>query len=93
MRKQLWYPVFLFLLCLLLCGCAKKIGLSGAEIKDSDQSIAAVVTPEDLALLDGMENLVSAGFSGSACYKEILKWSEVHPREDVRYTLPFPGNI
>ena len=93
MRKRFWYPVFLFLLCLLLSGCAKKIGLSGAEIKDSDQSVTAVVTPEDLALLDGMENLVSADFSGSACYKEILKWSEEHPRVDVRYTVPFPGNI
>ena len=96
MKKRFLYPVFfsfLILLCLLFCGCAKKIGLSGAEIKDSDQSITAVVTPEDLALLDGMENLVSADFSGSACYKEILKWSEEHPWVDVRYTVPFPVNI
>ena len=96
MKKRFLYPVlfsFLILLCLLLCGCAKKIVLSSAEIKDSDQNIAAVVTPEDLALLDGMKNLVSADLSGSTCYREILKWSEEHPQVQIRYTVLFPGNI
>ena len=96
MKKRFLYPVlfsFLILLCLLLCGCAKKIVLSSAEIKDSDQNIAAVVTPEDLALLDGMKNLVSADLSGSTCYREILKWSEEHPQVEIRYTVLFPGNI
>ena len=96
MKKRFLYPVlfsFLILLCLLLCGCAKKIVLSSAEIKDSDQNIAAVVTPEDLALLDTMKNLVSADLSGSTCYREILKWSEEHPQVQVSYTVLFPGNI
>ena len=82
------------LLCLLfLCGCAKKVTLSSTVVKDDAQSIAAVVTPEDLALLDGFESLVSADFSGSTCYAELLDWAEQHPMVEVRYTVDFPGDV
>ena len=79
------------LLCLLLCGCAKKIVLSGTTVKDNAQSISAVVTPEDLALLDGIETLVSADFSGSTCYAELADWAAQHPLVEVRYTVTFPN--
>ena len=65
MKKRFAYLLLLVLFCLLLCGCTKKIVLSSTGVTDSDQSITAVVTPEDLALLEGMENLASADFSGS----------------------------
>ena len=91
-RKRL---VLLFLLSalLLLCGCAKSVELSSGEVKDDIQSITAVVTPEDLALLDKFERLVSADFSGSICYAELMDWADAHPLTETRYTVPFPGGV
>ena len=84
----------LVLICLLLlCGCAKKVALSSSTVKDNAQSITAVVTPEDLKLLDGFESLVSADFSGSTCYPELMAWTERHPLVEVRYTVDFPGGM
>ena len=84
----------LVLICLLLlCGCAKKVALSSSTVKDNAQSITAVVTPEDLKLLDGFESLVSADFSGSTCYPELMAWAERHPLVEVRYTVDFPGGV
>ena len=84
----------LVLICLLLlCGCAKKITMSSSTVKDDAQSITAVVTPEDLKLLDGFESLVSADFSGSTCYPELMDWAERHPLVEVRYTVDFPGGV
>ncbi|MBP5240020.1 MAG: hypothetical protein J6Z15_05485 [Oscillospiraceae bacterium] len=82
------------LLCLLLlCGCAKKVTMSSSTVKDDAQSITAVVTPEDLMLLDGFESLVSADFSGSTCYPELMDWAKRHPLVEVRYTVSFPGGV
>ena len=84
----------LVLICLLLlCGCAKKITMSSSTVKDDAQSITAVVTPEDLKLLDGFESLVSADFSGSTCYPELMDWAERHPLVEVHYTVDFPGGV
>ena len=57
--KKILLPVAI-LLCLLFCGCAKKVALSGTTVMDNAQGVTAVVTPEDLELLDGLESLVSA---------------------------------
>ena len=84
---------FALLFCLLLCGCTKKVELSNATINDSDPSVTAVVTPEDLALLNGLDALTSADFSGSTCYEEIMDWAVQHPSVAVRYTVPFPGGV
>ena len=54
---------FLILLCVLLCGCAKKIVLSETEIKSTDQSISAVVTPEDLEFLNDLDNIADYNVS------------------------------
>ena len=95
---------FLFLI-LLFCGCGTDAQaaqttpkgstvLSGGEAVSPDSTeIRAVVTPEDLALLDGFPNLVLADFSGSSCYKELMAWEKDHPQVSVRYTVPFPGDI
>ena len=84
---------FALLFCLLLCGCTKKVELSNATVNDSDQSVTAVVTPEDLELLNGLDALTSADFSGSTCYEEIMDWAVQHPSVAVRYTVPFPGGV
>ena len=84
----------LVLICLLLlCGCAKKITMRSSTVKDDAQSITAVVTPEDLKLLDGLESLVSADFSGSTCYPELMDWAERHPLVEVHYIVDFPGGV
>ena len=84
----------LVLICLLLlCGCAKKVKMSSSTVKDDAQSITAVVTPEDLKLLDGFESLVSADFSGSTCYPELMDWAERHPLVEVHYIVDFPGGV
>ncbi len=87
-----------FFFCLLLsilplCGCAKKVELAGGTVRDDISSITAVVTPEDLVLLDGFENLASADFSGSSCYPELLAWEDAHPLTETRYTVPFPNGV
>ena len=85
--------VFPFILCLLilflLCACAKTVPLSGGEVKNDARSITAVVTPEDLALLGDIETLVSADFSGSTCYEEMIAWGKSHPLVEMVYTVPF----
>ena len=87
-------PVILFLLLGLLlltgCGAPKSVELSGGEVSLQTEDLTMVVTPEDLELLDGLEGLKSADFSGSACYAELLAWAQAHPDIDVRYTVPFP---
>ena len=80
-------------LCLLLCGCAKNVTLSSGSIKDDVQQVTAVVTADDLTLLDSMDALTAADFSGSTCYAEILEWAARHPEVEVRYTVSFPGGI
>lgn len=78
---------------LLFGGCARSVPLSSTTVKDDAASITAVVTPDDLALLDGLENLSSADFSGSTCYAELMDWAARHPQTSVRYTVPFPGGV
>ena len=46
---------------------------SGVYPKDTAE-LVAVVTPEDLSLLEEFSSLTSADFSGSSCYTEILSW-------------------
>ena len=79
------------LLVMVLCGCAAKVELSSGTVKDNLQSISAVVTPQDLELLDGFEKLISADFSGSTCYQELMTWEAEHPLVEVTYTVPFPN--
>ena len=81
------------LLCctLLLAGCAEKVKLSTGKYEvEETLHLQAIVTPEDLALLEGLSLLESADFSGSACVEEIFRWAETHPQVAVTYTLPLP---
>ncbi len=84
--------VLLLLLCVLpLWGCgAKKVSLSSGDYPADTVQLTAVVSPEDLPLLDGFTALQSADFSGSSCYEEILAWAEAHPQVALRYTVPLP---
>ena len=88
--------VFLCAFCvllMLLCACTQKIPLSSGEVTGDARSVTAVVTPEDLALLDDVETLVSADFSGSTCYEELMAWGEAHPLVEMIYTVPFTNGV
>ena len=69
------------------------ITLSSGEYPESSAELKAVVSTEDLALLDQFTELNSADFSGSTCYSEIMQWAQAHPGVSVRYTVPLPNGI
>ena len=69
------------------------ITLSSGEFPESTAELKAVVSVEDLALLDQFTGLNSADFSGSTCYSEIMQWAQAHPGVSVRYTVPLPNGI
>ena len=61
-KKQVF---LLLLICgLVLCGCAAKAELSSGTVTDDIETIAAVVTPGDLEILDGFASLTSASNAG-----------------------------
>lgn len=55
--------------------------------------LTAVLSPEDLPLLEKFTALQSADFSGSDCYEEIFTWAQAHPQIAVKYTVPLPGGL
>ena len=69
---------------------ADEVALSSGNYARETEALAAVVTPDDLALLDSFSGLRSADFSGSTCYAEILGWAEQHPDVTVTYTVTLP---
>ena len=76
---------------MLLVGCAEKVELSTGKYNvEETTSIQAVVTADDMALMDGLTMLQTADFSGSSCIEEIYQWSEKHPNVSVKYTLVLP---
>lgn len=90
MRARICRIAVSALACLLLAGCAGTVELSAGEVNTRTESVAMVVTPEDLAALDALTELKSADFSGSDCYAEILAWGEAHPEVELRYTVRLP---
>ena len=55
------------------------IRLSGGEFASDARELTAVVTVEDLALLESFPELQKADLRGSACRKEIAAWAIAHP--------------
>ena len=69
----------------------KTVDLSSGSYAVDTTELTAVVNSEDFALLDEFTGLVSADFSGSTCYSDILRWAEAHPGVAVRYTVTLPN--
>ena len=81
----------LVLLCCLLAASGESfVRLSDRWERTNATHLAAVLTGEDLPLLDRFPRLSSLDLSGSDCYEEILVWAQTHPEVDVRYTVAFP---
>lgn len=89
--KKISLFVCAFVFSIVLTGCAEKVELSSGEyVVEETTSISAVVTAEDIALIDGLTMLRNADFSGSDCIEEIVSWAERHPEVDVKYTVALP---
>ena len=96
MKHKLLIAFSLLLLVLCLCGCGsskgpKYIMLDNSRYADNLEEIAAVLTEEQLPLLDSFPNLRTLDLSGSTCYDAILAWAAAHPQVDVKYTIALPG--
>ena len=92
-RKLFAACLFAFLFCLLLSGCGTSVPyvhFSFATVPADAAELTAILTPEDIPLLDQLPQLRWADFSGSACYEEIYSWGAAHPEVELRYTVPFP---
>lgn len=61
-----------------------EIRLSGGSFPLDSRELSTVVTAEDLALLDGFEELKTADFRGSSCQRELVDWALQHPEVSVR---------
>ncbi|MDO5444230.1 MAG: leucine-rich repeat domain-containing protein [Eubacteriales bacterium] len=68
-----------------------KVRLSSGKYPVETADLAVVITPEDVAALDGFTSLRNADFSGSTCYSEIMQWQALHPEVAVRYTVDLPN--
>ena len=67
-----------------------KVHLSSGSYSADTVNLAAVITAEDIALLDGFTSLSTANFDGSTCYTEISQWQSSHPGINVYYTVTLP---
>ena len=65
--------------------------LSSGTYPEDITELNAIVTPEDLQMLELFPQLSSADFSGSNCYAEIMGWASQHPDVSVRYTVTLPS--
>jgi hypothetical protein len=65
--------------------------LDNSRYPDNAEEIAAILTEEQLALLDQFPNLRRLDLSGSTCYDAILAWAQAHPQVEVNYSVTLPG--
>ena len=95
-KKSILILSLVLLLALCLCGCGKPKGpqyimLDNSRYPDNAEEIAAILTEEQLALLDQFPNLRRLDLSGSTCYDAILAWAQAHPQVEVNYSVTLPG--
>ena len=61
-----------------------QIQLSAGSFPPDSRELTAVVTAEDLPLLESFTELRQADFRGSACQQELVDWAIRHPEVSVR---------
>jgi len=77
----------------LLAGCTKSIKVGDQKFNEETTELSAVVTAEDMGILDRFPALKTVNLSGSTCYDEIKSWAQAHPNVNVRYSVTFPGGV
>ena len=94
-KRSLLLPALL-LCALLLCGCGAPSAQPGVQATETARfpknstEVTAVLTAEELSLLDALPKLERADLSGSTCYREMAAWAAAHPQVQLRYTVPLP---
>ena len=66
------------------------IKLNGADYSTDQEQLTAVITAEDVPLLEQFYRLKSADFSGSDCQDALLDWAYRHPEITVRCEARLP---
>ena len=64
-----------------------QIQLSSGSFPLDSRELSAVITAEDLPLLESFPELRQADFRGSACQQELVDWAIRHPEVSVRCDL------
>lgn len=67
-----------------------RIAFAAGSYPVDTQNLTTVLQSGETALLEEFTGLVSADFSGSTCYEEIINWANAHPEVSVRYTVTLP---
>ena len=62
----------------------EEIRLSAGSFPKDSRELSAVVTAEDLPLLESFPELKTADFRGSDCQRELVDWALQHPEVRVR---------
>ena len=96
-------PVFfsLALVCFVMCSCSR-VPDELSSVPSSrptptpeihlEDSLTAVFTEEEMALLDFYPNLRTLDLSGSRCYDAILAYMAAHPEVRTTYSVELQGN-
>ncbi len=96
-KKKIWLPLLAVLLVLAVAAgflfFKLTVHLSAGFFPARTADLTAVVTAEDLPLLEKFTALETADLSGSGCYEEIYAWGQAHPQVALRYTVPMPGDL
>ncbi len=94
--RSVWKIMPALCLALLLCGCAgaPKVELpDGRRLPADTEELSAVLTEEQLPVLDSFPALRRADLSGSDCYGGMLAWAQAHPETELLYTVALPGGL
>ena len=81
------------LLTLALTAACSGCGLQTLYENYKTESVAVVVTAEDIVQLEDYPNLLSADLSGSTCYDAIEEYKANHPEVEVTYTIDVLGTF
>ena len=58
---------------------------------DAVEDYTGVLSADELGMLEQYRNLKSVDLRGSVCYDALARYSESHPAQEVRYTVPLGG--
>ena len=88
--KCIFLSAAVLLLCLTASGCGRSIELAAGSFDERTESLSAVISKDELPLLDGFTELKALDLTGSTCYDAIADWAKAHPDIEVTYSVIMP---